>query len=169
MVLCKSWRWAALVYAAFRIAGQACDNTIRPLEAECVLEDDSAEQTGGTEAFLSLAAKTIACFGDRDILRHAFVELQPNDPASGAQCEEATYGVARDLQEIRNAHASAVQQLLKPVAPPPPPPPSSSSCNSKASQASVAAEPASKRLRAASSSMLAGPYGSSSASGSALF
>ena len=43
VVICQNWRWAALSYAAARVAGLACNNTLGPMNPALVIpEDDKA-------------------------------------------------------------------------------------------------------------------------------
>ena len=43
VVSCKNWRWAALVYAATRIAGLASNNTLGPLNSGLVIPMDGED------------------------------------------------------------------------------------------------------------------------------
>ena len=43
VVTCKHWRWAALVYAAARIVGLACNNSLGPLNSSLVIPMDGED------------------------------------------------------------------------------------------------------------------------------
>ena len=43
VVTCKHWRWAALVYAAARIVGLACNNSLGPLDSSLVIPMDGED------------------------------------------------------------------------------------------------------------------------------
>ena len=43
VVSCKDWRWAALVYAAARIVGPTCNNSLGPLNPALVIPMDGED------------------------------------------------------------------------------------------------------------------------------
>ena len=51
VVICKSWRWAALVYSAVRIAALACNNSIGSFDPSLVVcdENETSESTTSTQ------------------------------------------------------------------------------------------------------------------------
>ena len=61
VITCKRWRWAALVYAAARIVGLACNNSLGPLESNLVISMDSEDDEKAIlkcEEFQSLCKDT---------------------------------------------------------------------------------------------------------------
>ena len=92
------------------------------MEAECVLEDDDAEQPSSTEAFLHLARSTVMSLAESHFFKDAFTECQQSGPTPKTG-RGLVQSLQSDLERLRHENSEAVREMLKPVTPVPPPPP----------------------------------------------
>ena len=113
VVVCKSWKWAALVYAAARVAGLASNNSLGPLNSALVISMDGEEgdllvKTRSEFKGLSESVwqRTRACWTEK-----------LNDPgrekpqqASERSVQSATVGL--QLDKSKSEHAASVKALL---------------------------------------------------------
>ena len=114
VVNCKDWRWAALVYAAARIAGIACNNPLGPLDADLVIlmdgEDGEAAMATRHE-FQSLCQSIYDTVNDK-CYNDALVELSPQNRYKYTWRQLQSGAVGAQLVRQRQAHEAKVKAFL---------------------------------------------------------
>ena len=116
MVICKNWRWAALAYAAARVAGLASKNFLDSFSHELVIpfhdeaSDSTASELSPDGAFLELCESiwrriNASC---NEWLFDMEKQQRSKRDALSMQSEE----IGRQLESLKSVHATAVQTLL---------------------------------------------------------
>ena len=113
VVSCKSWRWAALVYAATRVVGLASNNSLGPLNSALVIpmdgeDDDSTAATrlGFQQLCDSMWERANASCND--MLYDLGKERRTHRSARSTQSE--TVGI--QLDSLKSAHVAEVTAFL---------------------------------------------------------
>ena len=106
VILCKSWRWAAWVYAAARILALACSNSLGPFHKELVIREDDEADNG----FLHLCDSTWSalCFSAGYVFND-LDKLSRNKIARSVQC----CCVGHQLQTWKDGRADDVNDFLR--------------------------------------------------------
>ena len=116
VVLCKSWRWAALAYAAARVAGLASNNFLDSFQTELVIpfhdaaSDSTASEPTPDVAFLRLC-DDLWCRIQKSC-NHWLFQV-PKDQRFDKQMLTMQAGhVCSELTRLKSVHTAAIQTLL---------------------------------------------------------
>ena len=116
VVLCKSWRWAALVYAAARVVGLASNNSLGPFSSELVISIDDEDKESTTSMLsphldfheLCESIWKSACSSCDNMLYD--MEKQNRTDRRARSIQSETIGF--QLSSLKSAHAAAVTSFL---------------------------------------------------------
>ena len=113
VVSCKSWQWAALVYAAARVAGLASNNSLGSLSSFLMIPMDGEESVFTTTTHLDFQQCCYSmwervCAICNDMLYDLEKERRTDTGARSAQSK----GIGVQLDSLRKAHAAEVSSLL---------------------------------------------------------
>ena len=115
VVTCKRWRWAGLVYAAARIVGLACNNSLGPLESNLVISMDSEDDEKAIqkcEEFQSLCKDTWEEV-NRECFNKELVDHTGERPFLHLDCRSRqAQAVGTQLAEERKEHEQNVKAFL---------------------------------------------------------
>ena len=113
VVSCKSWRWAALLYAAARVATLASNNSLGPLSSALVIPMDGEDSDSTTATHLGFQQLCDSMWGRvcatcNDMLYD--LEKQSRTDRGTRSAQSKCVGV--QLDSLRDAHAAEVTGLL---------------------------------------------------------
>ena len=113
VVSCKSWRWAALLYAAARVATLASNNSLGPLNSHLMRPMDEDERDSTTETLCSFQQVCESMWGRvRETCNDLLYELEEEWCTDKSIRSVQSQGVGEQLDSLRSAHAADVMDLL---------------------------------------------------------
>ena len=113
VVSCKSWRWAALLYAAARVATLASNNSLGPLNSHLMRPMDEDERDSTTETVCSFQQVCESMWGRvRETCNDLLYELEEEWCTDKSMRSVQSQGVGEQLASLFDAHAADVIDLL---------------------------------------------------------
>ena len=119
VVVCKSWKWAAMIYAAARIAGLVSNNYFGNIEQELVISaDDDDTDNNATELLPTCGfpkmceemwtrLRTTPWFFNEEISDIPFQDNLYDDRS------HQSHLIGRQLAEWRRAYEAAMEEFIK--------------------------------------------------------
>ena len=113
VVSCKSWRWAALLYAAARVATLASNNSLGPLNSHLMRPMDEDERDSTTETVCSFQQVCESMWGRvRETCNESLYELDEEWCTDKSMRSVQSQGVGEQLASLFDDHAADVIDLL---------------------------------------------------------
>ena len=118
VVSCKSWRWAALLYAAARVATLASNNSLGPLNSHLMRTMDEDERNSATETAFQEVCENIwgrvhETFDEMLYEHEMLYQLEQEGCADEMTRFEQSRSIGEQFSFLWNAHLADVRELLR--------------------------------------------------------